>query len=123
MMSLPLTFIVSVGRGVTELGMRLREPFALGSALSLLVSLRFAYLALLRVFGWLGLLTRSDRAKDAEILILRHQITVLQRQIKTSRPSWADRQVLAALARLLPKVTSGNCADRLPADPLGADNL
>jgi hypothetical protein len=37
-----------------------------------LVPLRFAYLAALRVFGWLALLARSDRAKDAEILILRH---------------------------------------------------
>ena len=43
------------------------------------MSLRFAYLAALRVFGWLALLARSDRAKDAEILILRHQVAVLQR--------------------------------------------
>jgi hypothetical protein len=37
-----------------------------------LVPLRFAYLTALRVFGWLALLARSDHAKDAEILILRH---------------------------------------------------
>jgi putative transposase len=66
------------------------------------VPLRFAYLAALRVFGWLALLARSDRAKDVEILILRHQIAVLQRQVKAPRLSWADRAVLAALARLLP---------------------
>lgn len=66
------------------------------------MTLRFVYLAVLRVFGWLALLARSDRAKDAEILILRHQVTVLQRQAGTPRLSWADRAVLAALTRLLP---------------------
>jgi hypothetical protein len=45
--------------------------------------LRFAYLVVLRVFGWFALLARSDRAKDAEILILRHRVAVLQRQVKT----------------------------------------
>jgi len=66
------------------------------------MSLRFAYLTVLRVFGWLALLARSDRAKDAEILILRHPIAVLQRQVKTPRLSWAGRALLAALARVLP---------------------
>ena len=65
------------------------------------MSLRFAYLAGLRVFGWLVLLARSDRAKDAEILILRHQVAVLQRQAGTPKLSWADRAILSALARLL----------------------
>jgi putative transposase len=45
----------------------------------------------LRVFGWLVRLARSDRAKDTEILILRHQVAVLQRQVKTPRLSWAGR--------------------------------
>ena len=47
--------------------------------------LRLAYLVVLRVFGWLALLARSDSAKDTEMLILRHQIAVLQRQVKTPR--------------------------------------
>ena len=66
------------------------------------MSIRFGYLAVLRVFGWLALLARSDRAKDAEILILRRQVAVLRRQVKTPRLSWAERAVLAALARLVP---------------------
>ena len=53
--------------------------------------MRFAYLAVLRMFGWLA---RSDRAKDAGILILRYQVAVLQRQVKAPRLSWADRAVL-----------------------------
>jgi len=64
--------------------------------------MRFAYMTVLRVCGWLALFARSNRAKDAEILILRHQVAVLQRQVKTQRLPWADRAVLAALARLLP---------------------
>jgi hypothetical protein len=66
------------------------------------VSLRLAYLAVLQVFGWVALLARSGRIKDAEILILRHQVAVLQRQVKTPRLSWAGRAILAALARLGP---------------------
>jgi putative transposase len=41
--------------------------------------MRFAYLPVLRLLGWLALLARSDRAKDAGILISRHQVAVLQR--------------------------------------------
>jgi len=66
------------------------------------MSLRFAYLAVLRTFGWLALLARSEGAKEAGILILRHQVAVLQRQARTPRLSWADRAILSALARLLP---------------------
>jgi hypothetical protein len=63
------------------------------------------YLAVLRIFGWLALLAGSDRAKDAEILLLRHQVAVLQRRVKTPQLPWADRAILAALARLLSGIT------------------
>jgi putative transposase len=66
------------------------------------VALRFGYLAVLRIFGWLALLARSDRAKDAEILLLRHQVAALHRQAGTPKLPWADGAIMSALARLLP---------------------
>ena len=62
---------------------------------------RLAYLFMVRSFGWLALLARSDTSKDAEILVLRHEV-VLRRRVARPKPDWADRAVIAALARLLP---------------------
>ena len=66
------------------------------------MSLRLLYLIMIRVFGWLLLLGRGQAFKDAEIMMLRHEVAVLQRQVTRPNPDWADRAVLAALARLLP---------------------
>lgn len=57
------------------------------------------YLFTVRVFGWLVLLGRSRAPKDAEILVLRHEVMVLRRQVARPTPDWAGRAVLAALAR------------------------
>jgi putative transposase len=67
------------------------------------VALRLVYLIFIRLLGAPALLLRPDVSKEAEILVLRHQLAVLRRQVARPRPSWADRALISALARLLPK--------------------
>jgi len=66
--------------------------------------LRFVFLLITRMTSWLRLSRREEAWKTAEILLLRHQLTVLQRQ-QPRRPNldWADRALLATLLAVIPR--------------------
>ena len=66
--------------------------------------LRFVFLLITRVASWLRLSRREEAWQTAEILILRHQLAVVQRrQPRRPNVNWADRALLAALLGVIPK--------------------
>jgi hypothetical protein len=71
-----------------------------------------------KLLGWLVLHARSDTSKEIEILVLRKKLTVLRRQTRRPRLSWADRALSAALTRLLPAPRRlGLLVTRPPGEP------
>jgi len=79
---------------------------------------RLVYSMMIRLVGALGLLVRSDTAVLAEVLVLRHEVAVIRRQLK-SRPrlSWPDRAILDVATREYGTAMTGTAGARPAAVP------
>src|SRR5438067_13848919 len=63
----------------------------------------FVYLVACRLFSLALLLARGDRSKELELLVLRHELSILRRQARRPQLAESDRLVLAALSRVVPR--------------------
>jgi hypothetical protein len=66
------------------------------------MAVKLIYQVLAKLLSWMVLHARTETAKEIRILVLRHQLAVLQRRTPRPRISWSDRAMIAALTRLLP---------------------
>jgi hypothetical protein len=83
----------------SELGVR-RRPSGVDDEW---MALRLVYLSFSQLMQWAVLMARDSAIKDVELLMLRHEVAILRRQVWRSRVDWAGRAVLAGLAWLLPR--------------------
>jgi hypothetical protein len=67
------------------------------------VLVSFVYVVACRLFALVLLLARSDRSKELELLVLRHELSILRRQARRPQLTEGDRLVLAALSRVMPR--------------------
>ena len=75
---------------------------------------------MVRLFGGLVLLARSDASKDVVILVLRHEVAVLRHRVTRPKPDWVDRAVIAALTRLRgARAQAARATGRLAASAAG----
>jgi hypothetical protein len=73
-----------------------------------IVALSFLYRLSRRVLEVIRVHWSDTAAKDAEILVLRHQLAVLRRQVARPRFTWSDRALVALVARLVPRELWGS---------------